>query len=44
MRPWVPAPISTLWKTCRLAFAEQVDEPKQLAIWQDEADTAANGD
>ncbi len=21
----------------RLAFAEQVDEPKQLAIWQDEA-------
>ena len=27
----------------RLAFAEQVDEPKQLAIWQDEADTAANG-
>lgn len=27
----------------RLAFSEQVDEPKQLAIWQDEADTAADG-
>lgn len=26
----------------RLAFSEQVDEPKQLAIWQDETDTAAN--